>query len=170
MRWRRPSLDDLDGRAAALRGEVRVSEPLHVEGIGDCLWHLRTVEVGSGKRKRTESFHTDKAEFSIVIESRAFVVPDKPSEVAGQQIKVEWEGNRCISDYWLPVVGHLTVLGRVQKPGKQWEIVKDRAVGLIYSIHPPERTAIREAIKAGIGLIIVALGSCVLYQVYRHAA
>lgn len=167
LRWRRPSLEGLDDQPAALRGEVRVGDPLHTPAIGDCLWHRQVTQVHTVSSKsastKTVSDISDKAVFSIVIEGLDFIVKDLPTRVYGAHYRRTHGGNRSFMSYWLPVVGYLTVLGKVRQKGSRWEIVKDPKLGLIYSIHAPERTAMRELVKAGLGLAVVAVGLMALY-------
>jgi hypothetical protein len=56
---------------------------------------------------------------------------------------------------WLPAVDHLTVVGRVRKDGGRWFIEKDPRAGLVYSVHPPERTAMWKAVQGGLVLAFV---------------
>lgn len=160
--WRRPSLDGLDGRAAALRGEVRVSDPLLVRGVGECLWHRRIVNV---QQAGAPVAHTDVAEragFSIAVDDRLFAVRDFPTEVAGALKRHSNANDEFIHLEWIPRVDHLTIVGRVQRTGPRWEIVKDSTIGLIYSTHSPERTALREWVKGGLGVLAVAIGLAAL--------
>lgn len=167
LRWRRPSLKGLDGQPAALRGEVRVSDTLNIWTVGDCLWHRQVVTVhvvqGKSSYTKTVSDHSDKAAFSIFIEGREYFVQDLPTRVYGAHYRRTYGGDRSFMSHWLPVLDYLTVLGRVRQKGSRWEIVQDPKLGLIYSIHPAERTALRELVKAGIGLTGVALGALALY-------
>jgi hypothetical protein len=169
LRWRRPSLKGLDGQPVALRGEVRVSDPMKPRTIGDCLWHREVVRqhiVGSkSSSMKTLSDTSHKAEFSIVIEGHECVIADLPTQVYGAHYRRSSSGDRYIHTHWLPVVDHLTVLGRVRLRGSKWEIVKDPAVGLIYSIHPAEATAFRELVKAGLCLGLVAAGVLAFYYI-----
>ena len=162
LRWRRPSLKGLDDQPAALRGEVRVSKPLDIKAVGDCLWHRRIVKVNTGGKHShsvTQSDVSKMADFSIVIDGRDFIVKDLPTQVYGGHYRWTW----TLMSYWLPVVDCLTVLGRVRQVGSQGVIVKDPKVGLVFSIHPAEHTAFRELVKAGIGLAVVAGGLPALY-------
>ncbi len=168
LRWRRPSIKGLDGQPATLRGEVRVSDPLHLRAIGDCLWHRQVMQVHTIGPKgtsttRTQSDISDKAVFSIVVEGSEFIVNDLPTRVYGAHYRKTYGGNRSFMSYWLPVVDNLTVLGRVRQKGSRWEIVKDSTVGLVYSIHPAEVTAFRELVKAGLSLAVVAVGLLAFY-------
>jgi hypothetical protein len=162
LRWRRPSLEGLDDQPVAIRGEVRVMETLSVKGVGACLWHRRIVMGQTGGKYNfpfTMSDVSKKADFSIVVEGRPCSVQDPPTRVFGAHYR--WRG--AFATYWLPVVDHLTVLGRARRKGSRWEIVKDSKFGLIYSIHPAERTAVREILKAGLCLVVVGLGLLALY-------
>ena len=161
-RWRHPSLDGLSGRRVALRGEVRAREPLSLSPLGDCLWHREIVKVHHGKRSSTESDIAEKADFSIVVDGREFRVPDLPTEVHGGESMnggEDWElahlafgGRRTWTHQWLPVVEHLTVVGQVRRAGDRWDIVKDPVAGLLFTVHPPAKAALQEAVKVGFGL------------------
>jgi hypothetical protein len=173
-RWRHPSLDGMSGRTVALRGEVRTREPLRLSPIGDCLWHREVIRVHHGKRSSTESDIAEKADFSIVVEGREFRISDLPTEVHGGESMnggEDWElshlafgGRRTWTHQWLPVVGHLTVVGQVRRAGDRWEVVKDPVAGMLFTAHHPAKTALHEAIKGGFGLAGAVAGlAAVIY-------
>jgi hypothetical protein len=168
LRWRRPSLKGLDDQLAALRGEVRVNRPLDLKGVGPCLWHRRIVKAQTGGKHTqsvTVSDISKMAEFSIVIEEREYVVKDPPTHVYGAH--QQW--TRSFMTYWLPVVDYLTVLGRVRQKESRGQIVSDPKVGLVFSTHPAEHTALRELVKGGVVMTIVVAGLLTLYFVLAGA-
>ncbi|HKS16519.1 MAG TPA: hypothetical protein VJU16_04350, partial [Planctomycetota bacterium] len=113
----------------------------------------------------TLSDDSQKAEFSLVVEGSECVITDLPTQVYGGRYRRVAHGDRFIHTYWLPLVDHLTVLGRVRQKGSGWEMVKDPKVGLVYSIHPAERTALREIVKAGLCLALVGAGAMAFYVI-----
>ena len=171
-RWRHPSLDGLSGRRVALRGEVRVREPLRLSPIGDCLWHREIVKVRRGKSTWTESDIAENAGFSIVVDGREFRVPDLPTEVHGGKSlsggedwglsHLAFGDRRSWTHRWLPVVDHLTVVGQARRTGAQWEVVKDPVAGLLFTVHPPAKAALQEAVKGGFGLAGALAGLAVV--------
>lgn len=177
-RWRHPSLLGLDGRRAALRGEVRVREPLRLSPLGDCLWHRETVKVHRRRSTRTESDEAEIADFSIVVDGREYRVRDLPTEVHGGKSlsgQEEWAftslffgEKRSWTQRWLPVVDQLTVVGQVRQAGPRWEVVKDPVAGLLFTAHPPERTALKESVKGWLGLAMAVAGlAAVIYFATR---
>jgi hypothetical protein len=174
LRWRRPSLEGLDGQRATLRGEVRVRKPVRVQMAGDCLWHRRVVRTHlyHGPKQslsmKTVSDKSEVAQFSIILDGGECVVGDPPTHVYGSQYRISHSGDRSAHTYWLPVVDYLTVLGRVRRVGSRFEVVKDPKVGLVFSIHQPEHTALREVTRAAFGLAVVGAGLLVLYVLLDH--
>jgi hypothetical protein len=146
-----------------------VRNPVKPKTIGDCLWHREVVRqhvVGSktsSMKTLTDTSH--KAEFSIVIEGQECVIADRPTQVYGAHYLRTSSGDRYIHTHWLPVVDYLTVLGRVLQKGSRWEIVQDPKVGLIYSIHAAERTALREVVMAALCLALVGAGILAFYLI-----
>lgn len=163
-RWRHPSLDGLEDRPAALLGEVRVDDPLRVSGMGRCLWYRVVVKVRRGRLSWKESDDEETARFSIVVDGREFLILDPPTEVAGGEALTTHEGipffgeMRTYKSRWLPVVDRLTVVGRVRRSTSGWLVVQDPSVGLLYSVHHPAKTALREAVKGWLGLAVAAAG------------
>src|SRR5262245_4832060 len=122
-RWRHPSLDGLDGRRVALLGEVRLRNPLRLSPLGDCLWHREITRVYQRTSWRTESDVSEMADFSVMVDGREFRIPHMPTEVhGGKSLRGSEDGNpwhllfggRGWIQEWLPVVQHLTVVGRVR--------------------------------------------------------
>jgi len=169
LRWRRPSLKGLDGQRAALRGQVRMSDPVKDRTPGDCLWSRELVRrhiVGyKSSSMETVSDLARKAKFSIVIDGLECVIADLPTQVYGALATRARNADRSVYTYWLPVVDYLTVLGWVRQKGSRWEIVQDPKVGLIYSRHPAESTALREIVKGGLLLALVGAGVWAFYLI-----
>ena len=169
LRWRRPSLKGLDDQRAALRGQVRMSDPVKDLPSSACLWNRELVRrhiVGyKHSSMETVSDLAHKAKFSIVIDGLECVIADLPTQVYGALAKRANNGDISIYTYWLPVVDYLTVLGRVRQKGSRWEVVKDPKIGLIYSKHPAELTALREIVKGALGLALVGAGTWAFYLI-----
>jgi hypothetical protein len=167
VRWRRPSIEGLDGQRATLCGDVRVIKPMR--NMGDCLWQRRLVREhlirSKSQSSRIVSDVSIKAKFSIVIGGRECVIADRPTHVYGAHYRRTHEGICTIFTYWLPVVGQLTVLGRVREKGSRYVIEKDPKVGLIYSTHSAEHTAVRESVKGLLCLLLAAAGAAAFYVI-----
>lgn len=171
-RWRHPALDGLAGRRVALLGEVRVRTPLRLSPIGDCLWHREIVRVYQRRSWRTESDDSEMADFSLVVDGREFRIPQRPTEVHGGQslsgredvdlTDLVFGGRRGWIQYWLPVVPQLTVVGRVRRVGRYWEVAPDPVAGLLFTAHHPSKTALKEAVKGWLGLASALAGLAIL--------
>ena len=177
-RWRHPSLDGLSGRTVALRGDVRVREPLRLSPLGDCLWHREVVKVHRSRSTTTESDNEEKADFSLVVDGREFLLPDLPTVVhGGKSLSGQdewaftcllWGEKRSWRQMWLPVVEHLTVVGRVRQVGRHWVVGRDTVTGLLFTVLHPSRTALKGLVKGGLGLAGAAAGmAAVIYFATR---
>ena len=177
-RWRHPSLDGLAGRRVALLGAVQVRRPLRLSPLGDCLWHREIIRVYKRRSWSTESDDSEMADFSVVVDGREFRIPNLPTEVHGGESMSGWEdqdftdlifGRRRVwIQKWLPMVPRLTVVGRVRRVGGSWEVAPDAAAGLLFTSHHPAKTALKEAVKGGLGLAGAVAGmAAIIYFATR---
>ena len=170
-RCRRASLAGLVGQGAALRGRVKVHRVLRVAHLGDLLWHREIVKMNRGSSTSTESDVAEIADFSIVVGGEPVRVSGEPTEVQGPASKSSTEeidattiltGRQTVVDEWIPVVDELTVVGKVVRTDRGWEIVSDARVGLLLTMRDPGPAATRESIKGWLGLAGAVAGGVVL--------
>jgi hypothetical protein len=172
-RWRHATPAGVAGRAVALNGAVRVHRVLRVAHIGDILWHREIVKVKQGKTERTESDTADIADFSIAVGGDEVWLAEHPTEVQGAASKTtsdEWgldnllTGRQRVIDQWMPIVEELTIVGKVRRGDRRWELVRDAKVGLYMTRHHPSKAALNEAVKGWAGLAMsLALGATAIY-------
>ena len=176
---RRRTLVNLRGRAAALRGDVRVREVIHISYLGDCLWQRQTTYVRGGfwRRRNTwtrEDWSETTADFSIVVDGEAVRISGDPTEVNGHASKsvvdnagfvdgILGEADHKTTDEWLPVTERLTVVGRLEKRGDAWVIGPDSRVGFLFTPDEPMSAALHENVKGWLGLVGVAAGIAAIY-------
>jgi len=174
------SLARMCGRAVALRGRVRVSDPIRTGNGEPCLWRRQIVEERDmsffGSRHR-RSWHT----VSDQNQTAGFVL-----DVGGQPVEVgeptELQGTASSRDYgeggwlmgatsrateeWMPLVEELTVLGKLEERRGGLHVVKDATLGLLWSPRPPGQAATWETVKAVAGF--VAIAAIVVGAVWLH--
>jgi hypothetical protein len=180
--WRRGSLAGLDGRAAALRGRVKVRGVVRIAHIGNCLWFRELVETRSGYGRRrswnTESDTQTVADFSLVVGADEVRVAGEPTEIHGKESNSNTESpdvvNRVLGDpdervteEWLPVLEDLTIVGRLRRVGGGWEIGRDPVSGLLFATDVPTQAALNETLKGVFGLAGVAAGIGVIVWLCR---
>ena len=165
-RW--ASLAGKKDQAIAIRGAVRVHEPVHIAHLGDCLWWREVVEERQRVWSRRKYWHTqsdrqETADFSIVIGGEPIGIAPHPTEVHGGRKEEDFERadfvdsflgqpDESVTEEWLPIVADLTVVGRLLRVGDAWKIDRDPKVGLLFSIDLPEVAARWESIKGMLGL------------------
>jgi len=180
-RW--ASLAGKKDQAIAIRGAVRVDEPVHIAHLGDCLWWREIVKARNrfwSRRKywSTESDRQTTADFSIMIGEEPIAIAPNPTEVHGHRTERDFERadvvdsflgepDESVTEEWLPIVAELTVAGRLMRVGDGWMIDRDPKVGLLFSIDLPEVAARWESIKGMLGLAgaITALVTMVYFWI-----
>lgn len=180
--WKRVSLTGLNGRAAALRGRVKVREVVRIAHIGNCLWFRELVETRSGYGRRrswnTQSDTKTVADFSLVVGNDEVRVAGEPTEIHGKESNSNTESpdfvNRVLGDpdervteEWLPVVNDLTIIGRLRRVTGEWKIEPDPVSGLLFSAEVPTQAALKETTKGLLGLAAVAAGIGVIVWLCR---
>lgn len=179
--WKRESLAGMDGRAAALRGRVKVREVVRIAHIGSCLWFRELVEErrGFGRNRRWVKLSDTKstADFSLEVGDEEVRVAGGPTEIHGKASDSTREspsfadrflGDRDerVTEEWLPVVDDLTVVGRMRRVNGRWEIGPDPGAGLLFSKDEPTRAALNELVKGTLGLAGAAVGLVVVAWIY----
>lgn len=151
------------GRAVALRGRVRLIEPLARERLGGELLYHRTLVVQAGHRtSRTVHSQVETATFGIADGGeRVVVVADEPTCVEGLERRSQRDPARLMGlvrersvDEWLPVPDELTVVGR---PREEGAIVlgRDPALGLLLAPAPAARVALLQALSGLLPLLLL---------------
>lgn len=170
-----------DGRTA-LRGRLRVTEPLRLHGVGSVLWRKAThqVLVRSGKNRRWKTVHeeVDVAAFVVTASGRDVSLAEPPTEVQATQSRTDYdEPGGCLGGHerrvrleWLPVTPSLTAVGRLEGRDGAWRLARDNKVGLLLSPRDPESAAWVEVGKGLAGLAAVtALTAFGLWLYYARA-
>ena len=168
-----------DGRMA-LRGRVRVDEPLRLHGAGPVLWRraVHQVLVRSGKNRRWKTVHeeVDLASFVLVADGREVGLHEPPTEVQAVRSRTDYdEPGGCLGGHerrvllqWLPMASALTAVGRLEGRAGAWRLARDNKVGLLLSPRDPESAAWVEVAKGLGGLVVVtvltALGIWLYYS------
>lgn len=165
--WKRLSLAGMDGRAAALRGRVKVREVVRIGRFGECLWYRELVQTMSGFGRHrhwvTQSDLKTCADFSLVVGDEEVRVAGEPTEVHGKGStsvrdspgfvdRFLGERDERVTEEWLPVLDDLTVVGRLRRVTGGWEIGPDPGVGLLFSAQVPTRAALKETVKGILGI------------------
>ena len=155
-----------DGRTA-LRGRVRVQEPLRLHGAGPVLWRKAThqVYVRSGKNRRWKTVHeeVEVASFAVLADGREVTLSEPPTEVQAAHTRTDYdEPGGCLGGHsrrvllqWLPVTTSLTAVGRLETRDGAWRLARDNKVGLLLSPRDPEKAAWVEIAKGLAGLAVV---------------
>jgi len=180
------SLAGLAGRAAALRGPVKVRQALRIAHLGDCLWHREVVKYSGGLAGTKSPWMKDAdtaemADFSIVVGGEEVRVTETPTEVQGKAVKAVEEKaglvagivgamDERVTDEWLPILRELTVVGRVRHGDRGWEIGHDGKAGLLFSVHDPSAAAFRESLKGWFGLAAALIGFALLVVLHAQMA
>lgn len=155
-----------DGRMA-LRGRVRVQDPLRLHGAGPVLWRKAThqVLVRSGKNRSWRTVHEDveMAAFAVLADGREVTLAEPPTEVQAAHSRTDYdEPGGCLGGHtrrvllqWLPVTSSLTAVGRLEGRDGAWRLARDNKVGLLLSPRDPESAAWVEIAKGLAGLAVV---------------
>jgi hypothetical protein len=156
---------------AAIRGSPHIQVPIHVPGLGECLWYRRRLQVvdGYGKNKgwKTREDTISAATFTVLADGRTFTVEETPTEVQATQSRTEYlderlfftrRGDRRVVHELLLVPSVVTVVGRLEASENSLRLVRDHKVGLFVSPHEPRKAARIELIKAVTGLLVVTAG------------
>jgi len=172
-----------EGRRVALCGEVLLRESIRKPGRVDLLWYRHKAEELRGwtfLNRFTNMLNWNKnrahwvtiedvqemATFGINVGGREIRVEGLPTEIPTKHKETEnpggeWLGafhatgdSRVVVEY-LPVVPRLTIVGRLERRGEDWVVVKDSKVGLVLSSDDPAQAASWEITKAVLGLLAV---------------
>lgn len=157
---------------AAIHGTVRVTRSIDSAGLRNVLWYKRTQQEKRGFGKNSQWATVDEeeetAEFCVETADRAVWVADQPSEVQSMSSETHYsEGwSERIITKWLPFSPTITAVGRIQRRGETWALVRDGKAGLLLSPHEPGRAAFTEAAKGVIGLLAVTAGIIIGIKMY----
>jgi hypothetical protein len=178
----------LEGQSLAAHGRVRVNRPVHVEGVGPCLW-FRNIEKelapynwGFGSRRRdwrTVSDQVSMGDFFLVFDGQEIEIEALPTEIQGTLTKkssemADWFGQLTTErSYlqileWLPLLEELTVVGRLERRESRRVLVADPQLGLLLSPHPPDKAARIEMLKAIGGFVGVILGCGLTFWIFQR--
>jgi len=169
----------LVGQRVAVRGQVKILEPMEVPGIGPCLWCRRTekqldslaLDLAFGSRRRnwrTISDQSTMATFALLVSGEELAILDLPTETQDTRSRRESDGNNLIDQLfnesyvqeyeWLPVLQEATVVGRLERRDDRRVVVADPELGLLLSPLPPDRAARMELLKAVSGFVGITAG------------
>ena len=156
------------GRRVALHGEVRLSAVLRRSGLGELLWcRTRTQELrgwGRHRRWRTVGDETEVAIFGIDVQGREIRMDGFPTEVQSTSTRTDYSspgffglfhsnGDERVTTEFLPVAPRVTLVGRLDRRGEGWVVVKDSKVGLLLTTKEPGEAALWETVKGVAGLL-----------------
>jgi hypothetical protein len=186
------SLSSMQPQSGAVRGRIRVDVPIRAgsSGIGNCLWRrVRIQQCGSdriwlfrGRNSdswRTVADDTEMAGFVLQVGDATVFVDEFPTEIQGRQSRTnhgdssffdQWFGglrDREIVE-WLPAIGSLTVLGRLERKDGAWRVSRDPVVGLLFTPREPSTASLVELLKGIAGLVIVLAGAIGLILLFRR--
>jgi hypothetical protein len=155
--------------SVAIHGTVVVRRP--ARGRRGCLWYSMSEQERGGllgsRTWRTVGGSEDVADFAVLHKGIEVHVDERPTEVQGTESSTTHDHaffgpSSRTTERWLPIPRELTVLGRLRGTAEEPHLVRDPALGLLFSPHPPEAASRTEAIKGiagliGVGAILVGL-------------
>ncbi len=161
---------DMQDASVALYGDVRVERGLGGAGHS-CLWRRTVYEErsGWGRRRhwRTVSDEADIADFVLMVHGAEVRIDELPTEVQGAASDRGYEGGGFFgfggpdsrhTEYWLPVVPQLTIVGRLENRGGRWLLKRDTTIGLLFSAEAPTVAARAELMKGLAGIAGIVAG------------
>ncbi len=162
---------EMQDTPVALYGDVHVQRGLGGAGHS-CLWRRTVVEErsGWGRRRhwRTVADDADIADFVLMVHGADVHIDELPTEVQGAASDRGYDGGGGFfgfggpdtrhTEYWLPVVPQLTIVGRLENRGGRWILKRDATIGLLFSAEAPTVAARTELTKGLAGFAGIIAG------------